>query len=581
MMRRRVARRCVLIVGTVALAFGPAGIAGAADDEPDLSSVTIEIGDLPEGFRLVSEDELVAVGGSAAEIGESLERTLEGSRLEQYRVYANASGEELVEVVVVGPLTATDRLGLELALRDPEEIADALTPFMMFVEQSTPTLVDAGGIGDIAVGFTVDRVVTSELAVVTNLLGVEWRESTFGLLLALREDYILIVATNHVGTGEPQVDLVTMARTVDARFAVALGGTATGTYRPSGTFSPELVTHIPALGDISTDPDVMIANLVLAAVAVLILTVATRVLNTTLARHEHALEKMLLPARTLARWFEAADAVVRRLVGKGADVVRVCGILLFYGVLFSFLEAGWRPWTVSGLFLLAMMTVAYGAVGTGDDLVEFHSARKRNLPSRLIVKPALVMLAVGSVVVSRIGGLVPGLLIGTPEAFTLESEIPKADRFHLSTVALGSMAAIGIGSWVIATPLDAAVEGSSGFLHGVLAGSVTLLLLVFAVALENLFANMLGFPGSEGESLRDHSRALWWTCMVLVTGLFFHTLINPSGDLADALESTNVLVVMATVAAFLIGTILVWWWFHSHDRRSSGPMTDMNPEASG
>ncbi len=118
------------------------------------------------------------------------------------------------------------------------------------------------------------------------------------------------------------------------------------------------------------------ANLVLAAVAVLVLTVAMRMLNTTLVAHEGALEQLLAPARAVGRWWTKADTTISRSAGRAADVVRVVGVFLFYGMLFSLLEDGWRPWTVSGLFLLIVMSIAFGLVGTSDDMVELDSARR-------------------------------------------------------------------------------------------------------------------------------------------------------------------------------------------------------------
>ena len=80
--------------------------------EPDLSSVQIELADLPSGFRAVPDSDLVEVGGSAKQVGEALERSLAEASLQQYLVYASDSGDELLELVVVGPLIAPERVGM-------------------------------------------------------------------------------------------------------------------------------------------------------------------------------------------------------------------------------------------------------------------------------------------------------------------------------------------------------------------------------------------------------------------------------------------------------------------------------------
>ncbi|HEY5013192.1 MAG TPA: hypothetical protein VIK61_10875 [Acidimicrobiia bacterium] len=55
--------------------------------------------------------------------------------------------------------------------------------------------------------------------------------------------------------------------------------------------------------------------------------------------------------------------------------------------------------------------------------------------------------------------------------------------------------------------------------------------------------------------------------MLAATALFFHTLINPEGDLAESLRSTNVRVVIITVLVFLLFTLAVRVWFTRRDRR--------------
>lgn len=562
-------RRFVSVIAAVVL-IGSVGIAAAAaqaqSPKPDLSGVTLELSDLPGGFRLVPDDQLVDVGGSAKQIGENLERTLDQARLERYLVYASDSGDELIEVLLVGPLTTLERTGLTRELANPTAAAQSLSPsFTLFVDQSDPQLFDTGGVGDASLGYAINSTVTSSTARVTNVLGVPWTQATTRLVFGVRGDYILVLANQHVGAGDPSVDLLAAARHVDAHLASALGLPSPGAFRPAGTFSPEITTHIPTAGEVSTDPPVVFANLVFAALAVLLLTVAMRILNTTLATHEGSLEQLIRPARFVGRCWTAADSALGRRAGRLAGLVRILGVFLFYGVLFSLLEDGWRPWTVSGLFLLFAMSFAFGVVGTSDDMVELNSAHRWGLPARLAVKPALVLVAIGSVTVTKIAGLVPGLFIGTPEAFSLEDEVDERNEWRLAKVGLMTISAIGFGAWLLATPLDSALDGRSGFTQDVLAGLTTLAVLVFAVAVENLFANLLAFPGSEGATLRTHNKVVWWICMIGVTGLFFHTLVNPDGNLADSMHSTNVRVVVGTVLVFLSFTLAVYAWFGNRD----------------
>jgi arginine exporter protein ArgO len=113
-------------------------------------------------------------------------------------------------------------------------------------------------------------------------------------------------------------------------------------------------------------------------------------------------------------------------------------------------------------------------------------------------------------------------------------------------------------------PLPDAVSALFGSLQA-------FLLIVFAVSLENLFVQMLGFPGGFGRALRRRNRWLWLAALVSVAFLFFHTLINPRGELAEALQEGNVLVFLSVAAAFVAVAFLLRVVFRLRKRRTAAP----------
>lgn len=557
--------RAVAVAVALAAGMVPAAV-WAADDTPDLSRVALTTGDLPGGFRIVPEDELTSIG-SLRELGEGLTDSLEEAEFQVFQVAASDDGDELVEMVLIAPLDGIEQSSFATFLADPDEVLDALPlDIGLDADVTEPEVIDTTGIGDASVAYTVDLEATTASGTIPNAVGYEWSSATWQMVLGVRGSAIFVVQHQQLDEDPADIDFLDLVRLVDGRLSEALGMAPPGVYRPGGTFSPGIANNIPTMADISTEPKVALANLILAAVAVLVLTIAMRMLNTTLLAHEDALERMMRPARALGGLWRTVDDSLTRRGTRFAGVVRVAGVLLFYGVLFSVLEDGWRPWTMSGLFLLLSMTFAFGVVGTTDDMVELRSARRWGKVAQLAVKPALVLLAIGSVVLTKLANLVPGLLIGTPEAFSLEEDVDEETELKLAKVGLGTTACVALSAWAVATPLDGELDGTSGFVQGLIAGLVTLLVLVFAVAVENLFANLLAFPGSEGATLRTHHRKAWWLSILVVTALFFHTLLNPRGELADSLESTNVRVVMATVATFLLVTLAIKAWFGRTDR---------------
>ena len=121
-------------------------------------------------------------------------------------------------------------------------------------------------------------------------------------------------------------------------------------YRPTGPLVPTITTNIPTPADISTDPPVVGANLLLAAAAMIAFTIALELLNRTLADAEPFLRRRVGPLSRLDRIRARVDAVLARRAGHGrlADALRVLGIAAFYGLVFALLDPTWQPFSVDG-----------------------------------------------------------------------------------------------------------------------------------------------------------------------------------------------------------------------------------------
>jgi hypothetical protein len=92
-------------------------------------------------------------------------------------------------------------------------------------------------------------------------------------------------------------------------------------------------------------------------------------------------------------------------------------------------------------------------------------------------------------------------------------------------------------------------------------GLESFLLLIFAVTVQNIFLQMLALPNTFGRALARWSKPVWAIGLLATTFLFLHTLLNPRGDLAEALVATNMLVFLITIFLFLVFTVLVWLFF--------------------
>jgi alpha-tubulin suppressor-like RCC1 family protein len=343
-------------------------------------------------------------------------------------------------------------------------------------------------------------------------------------------------------------------------------------FRPTGLLAPELTTYIPTPVDISTDPAVVGANLLLAALAMIPFSAATELLSRTLADHESALQRSLRPARWIGQLQQRADAALGTRLGRPAllDAIKLAGIVLFYGLIFSFLDRSWNPLSITGLYLFVSMAIAFGVVGIADDIAQWRVAKRWGLPADLRLRPASLLLAVASTTVSRLLAFAPGIMFGTPEAFEVDPAAldPQRER-RLLKVGAATLIVVGLGVWLLTALTTLAQRANLSEAAAILIGGVeSLLLLVFAVAVQNLFVQMLALPGTLGRVLLKWNRWLWLGGLLAVTFVFYHTMINPKGDLASALSSTSVIAFLVTIGAFLLFSLAVWVYFRLRDSRA-------------
>jgi len=341
-------------------------------------------------------------------------------------------------------------------------------------------------------------------------------------------------------------------------------------YREPGVLVPELTTYIPTPLDISTDPAVIGTNLALAALAMLPFAVAAELLTRTLGERRISLPGRFDPTGRFAGVRQRLGSVLERLLRweRLREAGRVILILLFYGLVFSLLDRSWKPFTLGGLVLLLYMTIAYGVVGLADDIAQWRAARRWQIPASFRLRPSNVLLAIASTATTRLLNLVPGLMFGTPEAIEVdESGLDEPTRARLTKVSALALLGAGLGIW-LPSALTAWLQdrGISGWIATALGGLEAFLVLTFAVALENIFVKMLGLPGSMGEALRRRNRWLWLGGLVASGFAFYHTLLNPRGELATALQEGNVRVFLGAVAAFVLVSFSLWFYFRWRER---------------
>ena len=334
-------------------------------------------------------------------------------------------------------------------------------------------------------------------------------------------------------------------------------------FRDAGPLVPTITTNIPTPADTSKEPPVVGANLLLAALAMILFTIATELLNRSLGQLDPTLRRRFRPIDRVDRARARLDAAfIGRFGGAGharrANALRILGIAAFYGIVFALLDPTWNPFSVTGLWLVLIMAVAFGIVGLSGDIAAWATARRWGIAGDLAVKPGSLVAAVGSTLFTRTLVLVPGVMIGSPEALEVHPEgLDRRRLGGLAGVGLGTVLAIGLVAW-LGTLVTTALRGGGEVVDDLVGGVEAFLLLVFAAAVQNGFVQLLSLRESAGLALRRAYRVPWAIALLAVTFAFWHTLVNPRGDLAEALGSTNVQAFLVTVGIVFAAAVAVW-----------------------
>lgn len=382
-------------------------------------------------------------------------------------------------------------------------------------------------------------------------------------------------SSGQLGNGIDPYSLVPVTVIIGPRRGVASVPAATGGFRPASPLVPQITTYIPTPLDVSTQPGVIGTNLFLAALIMLPFSIAADFFTRVMSEHEESLWRNVKLVdwivRLKGRLFTQAGTRLNRHPTL-TDTLKLLGVMFFYGLIFSLLDRTWNPFSLKGLILFLSMTITYGIVGIADDIMQFRTIRKWGLPAELNLRPTNILIALLSTATTRLFSLVPGLMFGTPEALQAEEALFDQDkRNRLLKISAITLSVVGLSVW-FTTAVTGLLQHQPlpEIPMNLIAGLEGFLLIIYAVTLENVFVQVLGFAGSFGEALKRKNRWLWLAVLIGVTFLFYHTLLNPRGELAAALQEGNVIFFLGVATAFIVGTFglrMYYWW---QERRSAG-----------
>lgn len=305
----------------------------------------------------------------------------------------------------------------------------------------------------------------------------------------------------------------------------------------------------------------ILPNLLLALILALLFGFFGTLQGNTMEAHEEEIGGWFAPiTRPLLGLQAAGAALSANLSARGLawllEGAKLLLVLLILGLVFSFLDPSFSFANPSWWLLVIAVMISTGVIGLIDDVAMVLYSRRNGGGGTLALNGGNSVIALGSMVVSRLAGLAPGIIFGS--AGSSQGEL-RGDPHMLSAIGIGAVALVALTAWGISAFIPQ-VPGADLWL-------ATLMLLIFAVGIQTLFFEFIPVPGNLGSDLFK-GRKLWWIAgFALIAFLFLQTQLNPSGDFLGAFNKPNMLALILLTTVFCVISGGLWLYFWNRDRR--------------
>jgi hypothetical protein len=344
----------------------------------------------------------------------------------------------------------------------------------------------------------------------------------------------------------------------------AAGPVVTPTPTSTAIVEPDIpapIRSVPRLSDVATDAGTVATNLALAGVTLWVL-FSSVLLNQVLQEHRTEIDartsRLLRPLRRFGSGSSRSRGA-RRLI----EPLVVLGLT---GAIYGLLDPGFgfnRPSAVLFLsVILGVGLVTYACSGV-EALV---TRRTFGVAAAVRPYPISLAIAVGSVAISRIAGLQPGVIYGFVASCALIGSVTIDERQQGRVIIFPVVTAIvlSVCAWLVVEPLRGSAAVSSSFFGqvGIAAG-----LIVFIGGLEGVAFNMIPLSVTDGGKLFRWKRSVWAAVALLAAFLFWHVLLNRNRQSFDALRQAESLAMLALFLLYTSLSVGLWAYFRWRLRR--------------
>ncbi len=331
---------------------------------------------------------------------------------------------------------------------------------------------------------------------------------------------------------------------------------------PNADYRPGDFVRVPEIQDISTDGGVAATNLVIAGVTVWVLfttVLLNQVLQSNRAEIDQKTARIVGPVRrampSVRAPFASSDAhpIAKRFLAPAV-------VLVFTGLVYSVLDPGFglnrQTAVLFGSALLGVGVVTYACAGLEALLT------RRYLGATAAVRPfpACIAIAVGSVALSRILGLHPGVMYGFVASCAVVGPVTattaRSGRMALATV--GAAVGLAVAAWLVLGPVRELNESWGGWFPAMLEATAIVVLLG---GIEGVALGMLPVQETDGGKLFRWNRWLWFAIALTAAFLTWHVLLGREQEFFSGLREASSVTVLVVFVAYSLATGAIWAYF--------------------
>lgn len=351
-------------------------------------------------------------------------------------------------------------------------------------------------------------------------------------------------------------------------------------------FSPEgrqsstpLRASVPGPSEISLDPVILATSVAVAAGVVVLVPFPAALFNSTLETHYD--EVVRARRRAIGRLRRLAGGLLsrgpqatRRFAGpiSGADAGgdesaapplwttwRGVGIMVALSALLYALLDPTLGFDLESLGTLLGLAVGLAIMLGAYAVPLFVLSRRGGFRLTAEALPGTIVIAIISVIISRVANFQPGYLYGVIIGFGFTRELSKMEEGRFEAIATGTAFALAVIAWLLLPVIrDPALAGEQALVASALE---TAFITVVVAGVEATMFGMLPLRFLPGERVRAWNQRVWMVLMGLGTFAFFHILVNPvAGYLADTTQS-DLATVMWLLVLFGGVSVLFWAYF--------------------